>query len=68
LLNYGASNADARRPRGLYTGRLLGEVKPGNLPVQPSTKIELFVNLKTVRALRLMVPQSLLPRAEEVIQ
>jgi putative ABC transport system substrate-binding protein len=68
LMSYGASNTDSHRQLGVYTGRLLGGVKPGDLPVQQSTKIELFVNLKTARALGLTIPQSLLLRAEDAIQ
>ena len=68
LMSYGASNTDSHRQLGVYTGRLLGGVKPGDLPVQQSTKIELFVNLKTAKALGITIPQSVLLRADEVIQ
>jgi putative ABC transport system substrate-binding protein len=68
LMSYAASNTDSYRQLGVYTGRLLGGAKPGDLPVQQSTKIELFVNLKTAKALGITIPQSVLLRADEVIQ
>ena len=67
LMSYGADIADSHRLAGVYAGRILKGEKPGDLPVQQSAKLQLFVNLKTAKALGLTVPQSVLLRADGVI-
>jgi putative ABC transport system substrate-binding protein len=68
LMSYGGKVAESHRLAGVYTGRVLQGEKPANLPVQQVNQFELFVNLKTAKALGLTVPQSILLRADKVIE
>ena len=68
LLSYGVDLVDISRRAATHVDRILRGEKPGDLPVQFPTKYEMVLNLKTAKALGLTVPQSILLRADEVIE
>jgi putative ABC transport system substrate-binding protein len=68
LLSYGVDQVDTFRRAVTYVDRILRGAQVGDLPVQFPTKFEMAVNLKTAKALGLTVPQSILLRADEVIE
>ena len=68
LISYGPNIEALYRETGVMAGKVLKGIKPADLPAQRPTRFELVVNLKTAKALNMTIPNSVLPRADEVIE
>ena len=67
-MSYSARQADLYRETAVFVDKILKGAKPADLPVEQPTRFELVINLRTAKTLGLIVPQSLLARADEIIE